>query len=393
MRIDFKQEAEALREELIALRRDFHMHPELAFEEVRTAGIVAEELNALGLEVQTGVGKTGVVGVLEGDGNGPTVLWRADMDALPIIEENAVDYVSTAPGKMHACGHDGHTTIGLGLAKVFAKHRDKINGRIKFVFQPAEEIVAGAQAMIDDGALANPSPDVSLGLHLWNSMPLGAVGISDGPIMAGSSVFTITIKGVGGHAAAPHGTADPVTTAAQLILALQTVVSRNVDPLERAVLSITQLKASDADNIIADSVELRGTFRTYTLEVRDLVEQRLKEISMNLCVAMNCTADVHVKHGTIPTVNDPAVAERVRSAVGGMVTGDALLTSERTMGSEDVAYFMNDVPGTYMFIGSNNSERGLDFGHHHPRFDFDEDVLPWSVALASAAIASYLLED
>jgi len=343
--------------------------------------------------VQTGIGKTGVVGVLEGANDGPTVLWRADMDALPIVEENAVDYVSQTPGKMHACGHDAHTTIGLGVAKLFAKHRDQLNGRIKFVFQPAEEIVAGAEAMIKDGALNDPSPDVSLGLHLWNSMPLGKVGVSDGPIMAGSSVFTITITGVGGHAASPHSTADPVTTAAQLILALQTVVSRNVNPLDRVVLSITQMKASDADNIIAETVELRGTFRTYTLDVRDLVENRITEISQNLCTAMNCKADVQIKHGTIPTVNDPAVAQRVRGAINGLVAGDDLLMNERTMGSEDVAYFMKDIPGTYLFVGSNNAERGLNFGHHHPRFDFDEGALSLGVALASAAIASYLIED
>ncbi|MDQ7035744.1 MAG: M20 family metallopeptidase, partial [Anaerolineae bacterium] len=219
MTIDFRAIAEAMREELVARRRDFHQHPETAFEEVRTAGIVAKELQQLGLEVQTGVGKTGVIGILDGDKEGPTVLVRADMDALPVTEANETDYVSQTAGKMHACGHDGHTAVALGVAKLFSQHRDKLKGRIKFVFQPAEEIGAGAKAMIADGALQNPKPDVSLGLHLWNSVPLGKVGIADGPIMAAPSIFEITIHGKGGHGAMPDETIDPLVCAAQMVMA------------------------------------------------------------------------------------------------------------------------------------------------------------------------------
>ncbi|MCL4254262.1 MAG: amidohydrolase, partial [Anaerolineae bacterium] len=218
--IDFKQEAESLREKVVAFRRDFHQHPEIAFEEVRTSGIVANELRRLGLEVQTGIGKTGVIAILEGNTEGPTVLVRADMDALPIQEENQTEYASQYAGKMHACGHDGHTAIALGVANLFAKYRDNIKGRIKFVFQPAEEIGSGATAMIKDGALENPRPDVSLGLHLWNTMPLGTLGVADGPVMAGSSSFGMTIIGKGGHAAIPHSCVDPVPVGAQIILAL-----------------------------------------------------------------------------------------------------------------------------------------------------------------------------
>lgn len=391
--IDFKVQAEALRDELVERRRDLHRHPELAFEEFRTAGIVAEELNKLGLEVQTGVGKTGVIGVLEGDQDGPTVLVRADMDALPILEENETDYASTVPGKMHACGHDAHTTIALGVAKLYAQQREHIAGRIKFVFQPAEEIVAGARAMIEDGALENPRPDVSLGLHLWNSMPLGVLGIAEGPVMAGSSVFKITLTGQGGHAAAPHTTIDPVICAAHIITALQTIVSRNVDPQERAVLSTTMLKASDADNIIPEKVEVSGTFRTFTDEVRDLIEQRIGEIVNGIAQAMGCTADIAIRHGTIPTVNHPDVVTKVRARFEEMMPDTELLTDERTMGSEDVAYFMKDVPGMYFFVGSANEERGLNYGHHHPRFDFDEDVLPLAVSLLSAAVGEYVLPE
>lgn len=388
---DFMQQAQALREELIARRRDLHQHPELAFEEVRTAGIVAEELNRLGLEVQTGVGRTGVVGVLEGAQDGPTVLYRADMDALPIEEENQVEYASTVPGKMHACGHDGHTAIGLGVARLLSEQRDRLAGRVKFVFQPAEEIVEGARAMIADGVLHDPRPDVSLGLHLWNTMPVGVVGISEGPIMAGSSTFEMQINGRGGHAAMPQAAIDPVVCAAHIILALQTIVARNANPLESAVMSVTMMKGSDADNIIPERAMLGGTFRTYSMEMRDLVEARLRQISESVAAALGCSVDISVKHGTIPTVNDAAVTARMVNLFAPIVGRDNLITEARTMGSEDMAYFMDDIPGLYCFVGSANSARGLDFAHHHPRFDFDEDVLTLGVGLMTTAIAEYLL--
>lgn len=388
---DFMQQAQALREELIARRRDLHQHPELAFEEVRTAGIVAEELNRLGLEVQTGVGTTGVVGVLEGAQDGPTVLYRADMDALPIEEENQVEYASTVPGKMHACGHDGHTAIGLGVARLLSEQRDRLAGRVKFVFQPAEEIVEGARAMIADGVLHDPRPDVSLGLHLWNTMPVGVVGISEGPIMAGSSTFEMQINGRGGHAAMPQAAIDPVVCAAHIILALQTIVARNANPLESAVMSVTMMKGSDADNIIPERAMLGGTFRTYSMEMRDLVEARLRQISESVAAALGCSVDISVKHGTIPTVNDAAVTARMVNLFAPIVGRDNLITEARTMGSEDMAYFMDDIPGLYCFVGSANSARGLDFAHHHPRFDFDEDVLTLGVGLMTTAIAEYLL--
>jgi amidohydrolase len=389
--INFKAEAEALSDELVARRRDFHMHPELAWEEVRTSGIVAEELNKLGLEVQTGVGKTGVVAMLEGDQDGPTILYRADMDALPIHEENTADYRSTVPGKMHACGHDGHTAIALGVAKLMTQHRDKIAGRVKFVFQPAEETVGGAEAMVTDGVLRDPRPDVSLGLHLWNTMPLGQLGLAAGPVMAGSSTMTIRLRGKGGHAASPHATVDPVPVAAQIITALQTIVSRNVDPLESAVVSITQLKGSDANNVIPETVELGGTFRTFKLEVRDMVEQRIQEITKTIAEAMGCTAEVTIHHGTIPVVNDAEVANRLRRVFENMIASDDFHLEARTMGAEDMAYLMDGIPGMYFFLGSSNPSRGLNHGHHHPRFDFDEDALSLGVALMSAALADYVI--
>jgi len=389
--IDFRTQAEAMRDELVARRRDFHRHPELGFEEFRTAGIVAEELNKLGLEVQTGIGKTGVVGVLEGAQDGPTVLVRADMDALPILEENTFEYASTTPGKMHACGHDGHTTIALGVAKLLSQHRDQIAGRIKFVFQPAEEVVAGAKAMVADGVLNDPRPDVSLGLHLWNGMPLGRLGVADGPVMAGSSTFTLKIIGKGGHAASPHQSIDPVVCAAHVITALQSIVSRNLDPLDGAVISVTRMIAGTAFNIIPQDVELWGTVRTFKLEVRDLVTQRMREISSGIASAMGCTTDLQIEHNVLPVSNHPEVSERMRGVFETFVGADALDTDERTMGSEDVGLFMADIPGMYFFLGASVPNSDQYYGHHHPRFDFDENALPLGVALMSAAIAEYVL--
>lgn len=392
-KIDFKAQADALKDELVAIRRDFHQHPELAFEEVRTAGIVAEFLSKLGLEVQRGVGKTGVIGILEGSRDGPTVLVRADMDALPITEENAVEYVSATPGKMHACGHDGHTTIGMGVARVLAAHRHHIAGRIKFIFQPAEEIAAGAQAMIQDGALENPRPAVSLGLHLWNNMPVGLLGVADGPVMAGASDFTIKITGKGGHGALPNLAVDPVVCAAQMVTAFQTIVSRNTQPLDAAVVSVTQIHAGTTHNVIPSHAELNGTFRFFTREIRDLISRRMREIATGIAAAMNCTVEIKMGHQTEPVANHPDIAEKVRSVAKRLGFGEEAFRYERTMGAEDVGLFMNDIPGMYFFLGSNNSERGLDYPHHHPRFDFDEAALPLGVALLSAAVAEYVLPE
>ncbi len=391
--IDYKAEAEALRDELIALRRDLHKHPETAFEEIRTAGIVAESLRELGLEVQPGVGKTGVVAVLEGAKDGPTVLMRADMDALPIQELNEREYVSQTPGKMHACGHDGHTAIALSVARILNKYREQMTGRVKFVFQPAEEVAGGAKAMIADGVLESPRPDVSLGLHLWNIMPLGVVGVADGPTMAGSSTFTITLKGRGGHGAQPHLTIDPVAAAAQLVVALQTIVARNVNPADTGVISVTQIHAGDTHNVIPQSAVLNGTLRAFRTEVRDMMTERMEQITAGISQAMDVDYEFEMNHLTIPVVNNAAVGAKLRARFATVAGVDRLDEDARTMGGEDMAFLMDDVPGFFFFVGSANSERGLDYGHHHPRFDFDEEALPLGAALLAAAVGEYVLPE
>lgn len=390
MTIDFMSEAEAMRDELIARRRDFHQHPELGYEEVRTAGIVAQELNALGLEVQTGVGKTGVVGILEGAGEGPTVLYRADMDALPIQEENVTDYASTAQGKMHACGHDGHTAIGLGIAKLLSNHKEKLNGRIKFVFQPAEEGGGGAKSMIADGVLSSPKPDISLGIHLWNDLEVGTVSVVSGPVMSGGTMFEIEVVGKGGHGAMPHQTIDPIVCAAQIIVALQSTISRNLNPLDTAVVSIGEIHGGTARNVIPQSVIFAGSFRFFREETHEMLSHRIREIAEGVATGMGCQANVVIKFGIDPVINEDGVAQKAQQTFD-RFKEDVTVIHQPWMASEDVGLLMKENPGAYLLVGSANHERGLNYPHHHPKFDFDEDVLPLSVGLMSAAIADYLI--
>jgi amidohydrolase len=391
--IDFLAEAEALRSEVIARRRDFHQHPELAFQEFRTAGIVADVLTELGMEVQTGIAGTGVIGILEGATDGLTVLVRADMDALPIEEANQTEYVSLEAGKMHACGHDGHTAIALSVARLLSQHRHKIAGRVKFVFQPAEEVGQGARKMIDAGALESPRPDVSLGLHLWNTLPVGTVGIAEGPVMAAASDFTITITGRGGHGAMPEQTIDPVVCAAQMTMAFQTIVSRNTNPLDTAVVTVTQIHAGTTNNVIPDRAVVSGTFRMFRRETRELIDQRMRAIAQYTAAAMNCEVTIQINHFTDPVINDPAVAEKAIEAFRKVGKTETDFVVERTMGAEDVSEFMTDIPGTFFFVGCANPARGLDFPHHHPQFDFDEDALPQGIALLAAAVGEYVLKE
>lgn len=375
-----------------ALRRDFHQHPELGFQEVRTAGIVARELRQLGLEVSTGIGKTGVVALLEGEQPGATLLLRFDMDALPIMEETGAVYASTAPGVMHACGHDGHTAIGLTVARLLHAHRSQLRGTVKFVFQPAEEGLGGAEAMIADGVLHNPRPAAALALHLWNTHPVGWLGIAAGPVMAASETFRIMLQGRGGHGALPNLAIDPVFAAAQIVSALQSVVARNVSPMETAVLSVTALRAGDTFNVIPDKAELQGTIRTFNPAVRELVLRRFDEIVRGVAGALGCEAIIEIVEVTPAVVNQLQVTASVQQTAARLFPQAHLQTEYRTMGSEDMAFMMQEIPGCYFFVGSANAEAGLNAAHHHPKFDFDEAVLPQAAALMAAAALDWLSE-
>jgi len=387
---DFLAEAQELFESTRYLRRDFHRHPELAFQEVRTAGIVARELNALGLEVHSGIAKTGVVALLEGARPGPVLLLRFDMDALPIVEETGAEYASQNPGVMHACGHDGHTAIGLSVARLLNKHRQELSGTVKLVFQPAEEGFGGAETMIAEGVLDNPKPELTLALHLWNHAPVGWLGIASGPTMAAAEVLRIKITGKGGHGAMPHEAVDPVLASAHVLTALQSVVSRNVPPLQSAVISVSMLRAGEAFNVIPPQVEMQGTIRTFDPAVRELVVQRVHQVVEQTASALGCQAEVEVKSLTPAVINDPSIAERVAKVAADLLPGSQIDRHCQAMGSEDMAFMMREVPGCYFFVGSANDAKGLNASHHHPKFDIDEDVLPQAVALMTAAAYDYL---
>ncbi len=383
---EIRHEAQALRQQLVAWRRDFHRHPELALQEHRSADVIAQELRRLGYDVQTGVAHTGVVALLKADQPGPVVMARFDMDALPILEANDTDYVSQNEGVMHACGHDGHMAIGLGVATLIARHRDRLSGTVKLVFQPGEEGASGAPLMVEAGVLENPRPDVALIAHIWNEQPVGTVDVTPGPVMAAAHRWTCTVHGQGGHGALPHLAVDPIVAASHIVVALQAVVSRSVSPLETAVLTVGSFHAGDAFNVIPEHAHLTGTVRTYDAPVRDKVLRRLREVVERVAAAHQALADLQIEHLTPAVVNDPAVVELVRQAATAVVGPEAVTSGRRTMGSEDAAYFTREVPGCYFFLGSANPERGLDAPHHNPRFDFDEGVLPIGVAVMTEAI-------
>lgn len=390
---NFLQQAEELFPYTQSLRRDFHMHPELGFREIRTAGIVAKELETLGIEVTKGIGKTGVVGLLEGAKPGPTLLLRFDMDALPITEATGAEYASKNPGVMHACGHDGHTAIGLTVAKILHAHREDLAGTIKFCFQPSEEgnngeEIGGAEMMMRDGVLDSPKVDMSLSLHLWNEEPLGWLGIAGGPVMAGADIFTVKITGKGGHGAIPQQAVDPVVAAAHIITALQTILSRNVAPLETAVVSVTTVNAGTAFNVIPHTAELTGTIRTFDLRVRQKVVERFEQIARGVGEALGCQVAVDVKRMTPALVNEESIALKVQDVARRVLSSSAVDASGYiTMGAEDMAFMQEKVPGCFFFVGSNDKARQLDYGHHHPKFDFNEEALIRASALmASAAV-------
>jgi amidohydrolase len=384
------QDAEALFSYTQTLRRDFHRHPELGFKEVRTAGIVAKELGDLGVEVTAGVAETGVIGLLEMEHAGPTVLLRFDMDALPIQEETGTEYASINPGVMHACGHDAHIAIGLTVARLLNERRSELGGRVKLVFQPAEEGQGGALRMVQEGILENPRPDVALGLHVWNYMPTGWLSVTPGPVMSASEDFRVVLTGKGGHGALPHTAIDPIYAAAQVIVALQSITSRNVSPLDSAVVTVTALHAGEAFNVIPQSAELKGTIRSFTPEVRSLVLERFQQVVAGMAQTLGCQASIDLREVTLAVSNDPSVTARVEQLARLLFPDAEIAKDYRTMGSEDMAYMMQDLPGCYFFLGSSDSGAGLNAPHHHPRFDIDERVLPRAAALIAAAAVDYL---
>jgi amidohydrolase len=362
-------DVQALQERIVALRRDLHRHPELSWQEHRTARAVTDFLDGSALSLRA-VARTGLLATL--DGQGPrTVLLRVDMDALPIQEQSQEPYGSQVAGVMHACGHDGHVAMGAGAARVLAARGP--GGRTRMLFQPAEEGEGGAQAVLADGAL--DGVDAVLGVHLWNELPVGTLGVKAGPLMAAVDRLHIVVHGRGGHGGTPHRSADPVVAAAHVITALQTVVSRETSPLHSAVVTIGSVHGGDAFNVIPDEVTLTGTLRTFDAGLRAAMPERLTRIADGVAAALGCRAEVDVRPGNPAVVNDPAMAALARRAAVRVVGEEKVVEPEPTMGGEDMAVYFERVPGCFVFVGSANPARGLDQPHHSPRFDFDEDAL------------------
>ncbi len=384
-------QARALRDELVAIRRDIHRHPELGMEEVRTAGIAADYLEKLGIEVQRAVGgTTAVVGLLRGARPGKTVALRADMDALPIKDQKDVDYKSTVDGKMHACGHDGHTAMLMGTAKVLAGLRGELSGNVKFLFQPAEEGPGGAEPMVKAGVMRGV--DGVFGAHLFSDLPVGQIGVRSGPASAAASSFQLKIKGHGGHAAHPNQGVDAIALTGQVITALQTIVSRETDPVEPAVLTIGTINGGYRRNVICDEVTMTGTIRTLDPALHERVPRRMEAIVKGITESMRGGYELQVRFGYPSVVNAPEMAEICSGAATAVVGAGNVIIVPPTMGAEDFSYFAREVPGMFFRVGGNNAAKGLIYPGHHSKYDFDEDALPIGVAVMALSALEFLAQ-
>ncbi len=382
---------------IAAIRRDIHAHPELCFEEIRTADLVAQTLTQWGIPVVRGLGGTGVVGIIKSGTSARAIGLRADMDALPMQEFNTFEHASRHDGKMHACGHDGHTAMLLAAAQHFAKERH-FDGTVYLIFQPAEEGGGGAHEMMRDGLFEKFPMEAVFGMHNWPGMPAGSFAVSAGPVMASSNEFKITIRGKGGHAALPHNAIDPVPVACQMVQAFQTIISRNKKPIDAGVISVTMIHAGEATNVIPDSCELQGTVRTFTLEVLDLIEQRMRQIAEHTSAAFGVSCEFEFDRNYPPTINSPHEADFARKVMAGIVGGTQVLPQEPTMGAEDFAYMLQAKPGAYCFIGNGDGVH-REMGHgggpctlHNPSYDFNDELIPlgatYWVKLAEAWLAA-----
>ncbi|HXE90493.1 MAG TPA: amidohydrolase [Terriglobales bacterium] len=390
------QLVEALRDKTVETRRDLHMHPELSNREERTSQLVAARLRELGMdEVKTGVGRYGVVALLKGGRPGPVVAVRADMDALPVQEVNDTPYKSLNPGVKHACGHDGHVAIGLAVAAVLSEMRAEIPGTVKFIFQPAEEgppagEEGGAALMIKEGALENPRPEVIFGLHLWSQYEVGSVFYNFGPALAASDRFQITIRGKQVHAAYPQDGIDPIVTAAEAVLALQTIRSRRVTTMEPLVISVGRIQGGNRNNIIPNQVELEGTVRTMNEEVRKRIPDLMRQTLEGVTRANGATFELEYEFGNPVTYNDPKLVEEMLPALRRAAGAEHVLTRPPQMGAEDFAEFQKVIPGFFFFVAAGNQSKGITAAHHTPDFDIDEDSLAIGARTMATAVVDYL---
>jgi amidohydrolase len=378
-----------------AVRRDIHAHPELGFEEARTADVVAKKLTEWGIPIHQGMGVTGIVGIIKNGHSTRAIGLRADMDALPVQEFNTFSHASQHQGKMHACGHDGHTTMLLAAAQHLARYRN-FDGTVYLIFQPAEESGGGAREMIKDGLFEKFPMDAVFGMHNWPGLRFGTFAVSPGPVMASSSEFKITVRGKGAHAAMPHNGIDPVPIACQLVQAFQTIISRNKKPIEAGVISVTMIHAGQATNVIPDSCELQGTVRTFTLDLIDMIEQRMKLLTEHTCAAFGASCEFEFVRKYPPTINSEAEASFARKVMASMVGEDAVIGQEPTMSAEDFSYMLLEKPGAYCFIGSGDGDH-REVGHgmgpcmlHNPSYDFNDDLIPIGATYWTRLVEAWL---
>ncbi|TAH12808.1 MAG: amidohydrolase [Curvibacter sp.] len=367
--------------QIATLRRDLHAHPELCFEEVRTADVVAAKLTEWGIPIHRGMGTTGVVGIVKAGTSNRAIALRADMDALPMQEFNTFTHTSKHPGKMHACGHDGHTAMLLGAAQYLAQHRN-FDGTVYLVFQPAEEGGGGAREMIKDGLFEQFPVDAVFGMHNWPGVRTGTFAVSPGPVMASSNEFKIVIHGKGGHAALPHNAIDPVVVACQMVQGFQTIISRNKKPIDAGVISVTMIHTGEATNVIPDHCEIQGTVRTFTIEVLDMIEQRMRELAQHTSAAFGARCEFSFVRNYPPTINSAREADFARKVMATIVGEDNVMAQEPTMGAEDFAFMLLAKPGCYAFI-ANGDGAHREMGHgggpcmlHNPSYDFNDELLP-----------------
>ena len=366
---------------IIEKRRKIHRHPELMYEEFETSKLVQETLKELDIPFQKDIAITGVVGIL-GNGNSPCIALRADMDALPIHEETDIDFKSEIDGKMHACGHDCHTAMLLGAARILKENEEYIEGTVKLIFQPAEEGGAGGKMMRDEGVLMDPDVQKIFGLHVAGQLPTGMMASREGTLLASAGSLKILVKGNGGHAAAPHNTIDPVITASKIVVELQSIISRELNPLESGVISVTMMNGGDAWNVIPSTMELQGTIRSLTLEGLTKLQKRVKELSESIAIANRCEAEVTFPgHDYPPTINDADCWELGKSVGKEILGSDKVIEMPPIMGGEDFAYYTEKVPGCFAFLGVSNPEIDAIYDVHHPMFKVDEDALPLGSAI------------
>ena len=380
--------AEQLKQKLIDLRRDFHRHPELGLKEFNTAKKVEEVLQALSLETKLFVNGTGVRGFLKGTKPGKTIALRADMDALPIQEETALPYQSQNKGVMHACGHDAHTAMLLGAAMILSEKKGELKGNVVFIFQPAEEIGAGAKAMVEERILEGV--DSVFGLHVYSMLPFGTLNYSPGALMAAGDFFDVKITGRGGHGAQPHLTVDPIVIATNAINAIQTIVSREVDPLESAVVSICKMEAGEAYNVIPETATFGGTIRSHKPELREFIPKRVKEILDGVVLGMRGNYEFNLMSKFPATITDEQMTAFVVNVAKEILGEDKISMMKPLMGSEDFSFYLQKIPGTFAFLGVENKEKGIIYPQHHPKYNIDEDILPIGAALHVAVAREYL---